>query len=244
MNRDVLVRGFKMVELKRVETLLEKLLQYIDTDKMAIVGGLAIQYLISRAGIKHTTRRFNDLDIMLKTAGAISPNVVKNFLIYHYHPTKKNSFFIAVVDPVLRIKVDIFDWDPPLEDYIVVKFGNYKLKMRSPEDQLVKTVFDLQRISVEKKVDPKQFLDATLLMKIANLKSADNLWKKRNFSDYPGSIVVAYERANTIAKEHPDWIKEYPFKKPKPFLCPECKNTNKFKIAPMKQIYEILGYVE
>lgn len=244
MKKDVLVKGFKTVDSKRIKSHLGKLLPYIDTNKMVIVGGLAIRYLIAQAGIKYPARGFNDLDLMVKTVGAISPKVAKDFLIYHFHYSKKDSFFIALVDPVLKIKVDIFDWRPPLEEYTIVKFGNYKLKMRSIEDQLVKTVSDLQRISSEKRVDPKQFLDATLLMKIANTKFADIIWGKRNFSNYPNSIMSAFDRARDIAKLHPEWVKENPFKKPKPYQCPDCKSTKEFKITPMRQIYEILGYTE
>lgn len=244
MKSDALVSGFNAIDLKRIENHLEKLLPYINTDNLAIVGGLAIRYFLTQGGIKYPTRRFNDVDLMIKTVGEISPKIAENFLIYHYHPPKKGYFFIALVDPVSKIKVDFFDWHPPLEDYIIVKFGKYKLKMRSAEDQLVKTVCDIQRISLEKKVDPKQFLDAKLLMRIADLEFADILWKKRNFSSYPISIVAAYEKANNIALKHPEWVQEHPFKRPKPFNCPDCRSTKEFKITPMGQIYETLGYIE
>lgn len=243
-NNHQLITGFSVRDAKRVRAHLTKLLPYIDTDKMAIVGGLAIRYHLTKAGIKYTVRSFNDLDLMVKEPSDVSPKVSNDFLIYHYHPPKNDSFYIVLVDPVSKTKVDIFNWDPPLEKFINVDFNGYQLKMRSAEDQLVKTVYDIQRISKEKEVDPKQFEDAKLLMQIADLKEADKIWKRKNFKDYPNSLQKAIERANKIATKHPEWIKRDPFKRPKPYRCAACKSTEKFKVTPMKEIYKILGYVE
>ena len=244
MSNNDLISGFNDIDSKRVKIHLVKLLHYINVDKMAIVGGLAIRYLLAKAGIKYPVRDFNDLDIMVKEANDVSAKVSKDFLVYHYHPQIGDSFYIVLIDPESRTKVDIFDWNPPLEDYITVKFEGYKLKMRSVEDQLVKTVYDIQRISTGKKVDPKQFMDATLLRKIANLKKADNLWKKRNYPNYPKSITDAINRANKIAQVHPTWVQKNPFKRLKPYVCTTCQETSDFKITPMVQIYKVLGYVE
>lgn len=243
-NNKQFITGFSVSDTKRVKTHLTKLLPYIDTDKMAIVGGLAIRYLLSKAGVDYPLRSFNDLDLMVENANAVSQTVSNDFLIYHYHPSQNNSFYIVLVDPISRTKVDIFDWNPPLEKYITVEFEGYKLKMRSVEDQLVKTVYDIQRISEEKKVDPKQFEDTKLLMQIVDLKKADKLWRKRNFKGYPGSLEKAIERANKIAKQHPQWLQRDPFKRVEPYHCVACKSTKEFKITPMKEIYKILGYVE
>ena len=242
-NLDSLITDFSVSDAKRVKTHLTKLLPYIDINKMVIVGGLAIRYLLTKAGIKYPIRPFNDLDLMVKEASDVSPKVSNDFLIYHYHPPRNNSFYIVLVDPVSKTKVDIFDWDPPLEEFITVDFKGYQLKMRSTEDQLVKTVYDIQRISEEKKVDPKQFEDTKLLMQIVDLKKANKIWRKRNFKDYPNSLQKAVERANKIAKQHPEWLQRDPFKIAEPYQCVACKSTKKFKITPMKEIYKILRYV-
>ena len=239
-----LITGFSVSDAKRIKTHLTKLLPYINTKKMAIVGGLAIRFHLTKAGISYPVRPFNDLDLMVQDVSDVSSDVSEEFLVYHYHPPKDGSFYIVLVDPVSKTKVDIFNWDPPLEESIIVDFNRYKLKMRGAEDQLVKTVYDIQRISAEKKVDPKQFLDASLLIEIANLTLADKILRKRNYSDYPNSVMAAYERAAIIAKKHPKWLKKFPFKKPKLYRCLDCRSTKKFKITPMRQIYEILGYVE
>lgn len=243
-NKNQLITGFSANDATRVKAHLIKLLPYIDTDKLAIVGGLAIRYHLTRVGMRYPIRPFNDLDLMVKEASAVSPKVSKDFLIYHYHPPKGGSFYIVLVDPVSKTKVDIFDWNPPMEESVTVRFNGYKLKMRSAEDQLVKTVIDIQRISKEQKVNPKQFEDTKLLMQVVDNKKTDKIWMKRKFPYYPNSINEAINKANKIAMQHSEWLLKDPFKRIKPYRCKACRNANGFKITPMKKIYNILGYVE
>jgi len=58
-----------------------------------------------------------------------------------------------------------------------------KFKVVDTEDQLVKTVFDIQRISQENKVDPKQFIDTRLLMKVADMEKANEIWRDREYDN-------------------------------------------------------------
>lgn len=243
-NNDQLITGFSINDTNRISTHLTKLLPYIDTNKMAIVGGLAIRYFLNQSGLKYPVRPFNDLDIKVEKADVVSPQASKEFLVYHYHPPKKGSFYIVLVDPTSKTKVDIFDWNPPVESYITVNFAGYKLKLQSIEDQLVKTVYDIQRISAEANVDPKQFKDTRLLMRVADMDLADKIWKKRNYKNYPKSIYDAIQRAEKIATDHSEWIKEHPFKKPQPYKCEICQDADGFKVEDMRKIYKVLGYVE
>ena len=239
-----LITGFGKSDAKRIKTHLIKLLPHIVINKMAIVGGLTIRYHLAKAGITYPVRPFNDLDLMVRDVSDVSSEVSKDFLVYHYHPPKEGTFYIVLLDPASKTKVDIFNWDPPLEEFITVDFDGYKLKIRSVEDQLVKTVYDIQRISKGKKVDPKQFEDTKLLLKIVDFKKAGKLWRKRNFEGYPSTLHEAIARANKIAKQHPEWLQVNPFKRLKPYHCVFCKMTGKFKITPMEEIYKILKFVE
>lgn len=239
-----LVVGFSEYDKKRVNNCLAKIFPHLNMDKSVVVGGLAIRYHLVNSGLDYPSKKFNDLDLMVEEASVVKLSITKDFLIYHYHPQKGNNFYIVVVDPVNKIKVDIFDYDPPPENLKKVRFDLFKVKIRGIEDQLVKTVFDIQRISEKFKVDPKQFMNTKLLIQIANFKKADLMWKKRRYINYPNSIKDAIDRAFLIAKQHPDWVSEKPFRKPKPYHCLECKSTKNFPITQMSEIYKILGYVE
>lgn len=244
MTNNFTTTGFSSKDRKRIKLFLKKLFPYINLNKCSIVGGLAIRYHLAVSNIPYPTRPLNDIDLMVEEASVVSSLVSKDFYVYHYHPPQNGSFYIVLVDPILKIKVDIFDYSPPLEDPIEVKFNGYKIKIRNVEDQLVKTVFDIQRISKDWPVDPKQFQDTRFLMKIADLKKADKIWQKRNYKNYPKTLLTAINRAEEIAQKHPEWLKEGPVKKPQPYKCQNCKSTARFKVTPMEQVYKILGYVE
>lgn len=235
---------FKEMSLPE-DLFLQKILPHMKKEQFLVVGGLAIRYHLNQHGVTYPLREFNDLDLKAFSIDVIKPSVQKDFLIYHYHPLKNGSFFVALVDPGTKIKVDIFDTTIKHEEYTVLPFHEWKLKIVAIEDQLVKTVYDIGRISEESKVDPKQFSDTDLLLKIANIEKAQKIWGERNYKNYPSSINEAIERAKQIAKEHPEWLKEKPFRRPEPYVCPSCENTSDFKVTPMEEVYKVLGgYVE
>lgn len=239
-----LTSGFASDEANRIDSCLQKLLPHLKEDQITLVGGLAIRYLLTKAGIDYPNREFNDLDLMAQSASVVLPTVAQDFLIYHYHPQIKDNFYIVLVDPETKIKIDIFDNNPVALETVVVPYQGRELRLRSIEDQLTKTVFDIQRISKEKKVDPKQFSDTKLLSSVADMEVADRIWKQRGYTEYPDSIAEAIGRAEEIAKNHPDWVQAKPFRRPKPYKCDDCQDTLGFHVTPMEQIYQILGYIE
>lgn len=238
-----LLQGFSKKEQARITTHLKKLFKYLQLNRTIVVGGLAIRYHMTQAGIEYPKRPFNDLDLVASSAGVVSSNVKNDFLIYHYHKTSKD-FFIALVDPESKTKVDVFDNRMWPRKVVGVQFEGREMLVQSVEDQLVKTILDIQRISEAAKVDPKQFSDARLLMKIAKMDEAEEIWQWRGFEKYPKSLVGAVERAEKIKLEHPEWVKEKPFRRSKLFKCPGCVEVPGFPIVPMEQVYRVLGYVE
>lgn len=238
-----LVKGFSDDESERVEKHLSKLILHLTPNQFVIVGGLAIRYHLHKAGIRYPSRPFNDLDIIAEKVDVVHPDIAKDFLVYHFHQ-KDDFFYFAFVDEETRTKVDIFDWEKPPDKVVEIPFKNGFVKIKSIEDQLATTVYDIQRISDEAKVDPKQFLDAKLLSQVADMRRADELWRKRRKPEYPESISDAIQRAEAIKQEHPEWVKKSPFRKPGPYICSECVNSSDFPLTPMDRVYKLLGYIE
>ncbi len=239
-----LIVGFSETDKARVSTHLEKLLPHLTPHQFALVGGIAIRYYLTQAGIDYPMRAFNDLDMIARSASVVSSSVVDDFLIYHYHPQTEDSFYIVLMDPQSRTKIDIFNYDPAPEKLNPAFLRGQQVDLVSIEDQLVKTALDIRRISEEAMVDPKQFLDVALLMEIADLSEAETIWTNRYFSKFHSSLSDTIRQAQEIARKHPDWLKEKPFRKQNPYVCKDCKSTYDFPITPMEDIYRILGYVE
>lgn len=239
-----LTSSFPPDQAQKVDNLLSKLLPHLQQDRFWVVGGLAIRFHLATHNIDYPVKEFNDLDLKAEHSSVVLPSVTQDFLIYHYHLQPEDHFYIVLIDPETKIKVDIFDPTIPVLRSTTASFQEHTFKLRSPEDQLTKTVFDINRISRQAKVDPKQFTETKLLSQISDMELADQLWKQRHFKEYSPSIQEAIDRAETIAKGHPDWIKQHPFKRPQPYDCPDCISTPNFPLTPMPKIYRILGYVE
>lgn len=243
LNENDLTKGFSEVESIKVEKHLSKLIPHLTPNKFVIVGGLAIRYHLQKAGISYPERPFNDLDIIAENIDVVHTSIINDFLTYHFHQSGK-SFYFAFVDEETSTKVDIFDYEKPPDKVIEVQFNGHTIKVQSVEDQLAKTVFDIQRISAKAKVDPKQFSDARLLAQIADMQRVNVLWKKIRNPEHPESIKDAIQRAELIQQEHPQWVKQGPFKKEGPYICSECVSSSEFPIIPMDKINYLLGYVE
>src|SRR5260221_6345376 len=239
-----LISGFSGSDSKMVDKFLQKLIPHLVESEYLIVGGLAIRYQLHKHGVSYPIGDFNDLDLKANSPHAVKPSVTKDFLIYHYHPLKNRSFFIVLVDPETKIKIDVFDRTIKEEGFEEIVFHGSKIKVVNIEDQLVKTVFDIQRISQENKVDPKQFIDTRLLLKVADMEKANEIWRDREYRQYPTTIHEAIDRAEQIYKEHPEWVVEKPFRHLEPYVCPKCESVSGFPITPMEEIYKILGYTE
>lgn len=238
-----LIVGFNKEEPEKITGHLKRLFPYLKKDQFVIVGGLAIRYHLVNARLDIPIRDFNDLDIITKSENVVSPEVTKDFLIYHHHSDKK-SWYFALVDPISKTKIDIFDNSFWPEKVVKANFEGREIAVQSIEDQLVKTVFDIQRISGQAKVDPKQYFDTRLLMQIADMDRAKKLWRKKAFYKYPDNLLDSIEWAEGVAKEHPEWLQKSPFKKPAPYKCSDCISTVEFPLTPMEDVFKVLGMVE
>lgn len=243
MQEQELITGFSENDSERIGQHLSKLLPHLIPNRFVIVGGLAIRHHLEQAGITYPQRPINDLDIIAEDVTVVKPDIIDDFLVYHFHQDS-NLFYFAFVDEDTRTKVDVFDYSMPPEETVEVSFKGEPVKIVSVEDQLVKTVFDIQRISNEAKVDPKQFLDASLLMQIADMDKANKFWLKKKRPEDPGSITEAIKKAEAIKNAHPNWVTESPFKKTGPYKCKECVVSEKFPLGSMQRIYKILGMIE
>lgn len=244
-NQDMneLIVGLPPENRDKVTIHLKRLLPNLKEGEFIFVGGLAIRHHLIHRGINYPDRGFNDIDIVTKSEDVVTPNVVKDFLVYHHH-NQGHEWYFALVDPLSKTKVDIFDNNFYPERTVEASFEGEVVKIQSIEDQLIKTVFDIQRISESAKVDPKQFLDTRLLMQIADMKLAEKLWRKKAFEKYPDNLYDSIVWAEDTAQEHPEWVQVSPFKKPAPYKCMDCISTPELPLTPMEEIYKVLGMVE
>lgn len=241
---------------------LNKLIPHVDLEDVVFVGGVVSRYHVSTNGLKYPDRPFDDLDAMVSRKETIRPSVINDFLIYHYHlgEDKLNkNIYIVLANGKTKARIDFFDAnDRPSEKIVLVPFGKYKLQIRSIEDQLVELVKDMYRIInvTGFKNKPGYYIDADLLMKIADLDLVQKYWEKKEKKNFiksvvwrdkvakplPDSFIQAYKESTDYAKKHPELVSVDHYRKKELYKCPYCIDTLDFPITPMEKVYKALGY--
>jgi len=237
-----LTLGFSNEDAQRIEGSLKRLGSHLPPDKFVVVGSLAIRYHLLSRNLNYEGGALNDLDLIVEKEEDVEPSITKDFLVYHHHRSAP-LFYFALVDPLSMTKIDIFTKTLPVRT-IKTSVLAAEVNAIGVEDQLVQTAFDIQRISENAKVKPVQIRDAKSLLEIADLELVDRLWRERGFQKYAPTVKAAVGKAEEIAKAHPDWLSENPFRKPKPYVCRECVEDPNFPLAPMEEVYKILGHIE
>ncbi len=245
-KQNKLINGYSKKDKARVDLLLSTLLNHLKPKKFIIVGGVSTRFNSSRVGIKFPIRPLNDIDIIIESREVILPSITRNFLVYHYHPNPSHngSFYIALIFPNTKTKIDFFDYSNKPEKIYRIKYNEHLVQIQSAEDQLVNTVNQIQRISNDDKVDPKQFLDLEFLIKSSNLEKATSIWEIKHRAKYGKGLKDAIQKAKKNANDHPEWLQVKPERKSEPYTCRDCVVTKDFPIAPMETIYKLMGYTK
>lgn len=238
-----LALGFAHQEEEKALGVLTKILPHLAPENIVIVGGLAMRHHWINHELPYQQRPFNDLDLMIKDKSEMHPSITDEFLVYHYHPPRNTSFFAGLVDPETKVQIDIFDYFHPPVEPVTVQVAGFQLQLRGIEDQLTKTVYDLMKIIKGQKLSPKQFTAAKLLMLIADMEKAEQIWSNKYAIKYPFSLQEAMKKVEEEAEIHPENVLENPGRRAV-YVCSECEETPGFPLAPMEEIYTLLGFVE
>lgn len=236
----------------KVEHFFDRLLPNINTDSLVICGSLAIrhgfmkrQVALDVAGVYE----FNDLDALLKDITDIKTTIQKDFLIYHYHdyshkPGHNDDFFLALVDPVTKIKLDLFSYKPYTPfDVDTVLYKGTSLKLRNIDDQLATQVLETAPVLEGSKVPPKWLTSLAQMWRVADPVKVNNYFSKKGANKYTQSCEEVYNMILDHLKNHPEQIVAKSTHRSL-YTCPYCENTDGFTLAPMEEIYKLLGYVE
>lgn len=152
--------------LERLATCLERLMPHLLQNDVAITGGVAIQFGMAETGCTGSRRTLADLDFVASSVEAVGPSASETFLVSHYHVVKTGvpKFMVQLVDPVSRIRIDVFpDLVGSLARTKTVRIGTRYVKMLALEDVLEHKLLTISKASPTAPVDPKHAHDAYAL---------------------------------------------------------------------------------
>lgn len=214
------VAGLSPTAVDRLSRCLERLMPHVQLDSVAITGGVGMQLGMSlRAGMA-LRNDVADLDLVAAATSAIRSTVVGPFLVSHYHVVRPRvpKFMIQLVDPVSRIRVDIFpDLVGSLADARMITCGAHVIPVLPLERIFEHKVHTLSRASRSAPIDPKHVHDARAL--------GDVLGR-------PVPAVPPDALAPDVYGMEADWP------------CERCELSvdSSWPLAPKEQIYELLGW--
>ena len=161
-----MIPAFSPIELDRLSGCLARLISHVRLDSVAITGGVAMQLGMAGLGRQGPCRAIADLDLVAASIGAITSSVVEQFLVSHYHVARPGvpKFMIQLVDPVSKIRVDVFpDLGGSLIDARPVAIREHAFQVLPLERIFEHKVQTLSRASPSAPVDPKHARDARAL---------------------------------------------------------------------------------
>ena len=162
----VLPSGFCESELERLSICLLKLMAHVRQSEVAIAGGVAIQLRLAETGCVGGRTAIADLDLVASSLDSVAPSISETFLVSHYHVVQSGvpKFMVQLVDPVSRIRVDVFpDLVGSLTRARTVQIRTQSVKVLALEDILEHKVQTISKASTLNPVDPKHAEDANTL---------------------------------------------------------------------------------
>src|SRR5262245_21750493 len=102
--------GFSASEETRLALCVDRLASHVDRARIALTGGVAIQLGLAALGKRGPRTRVADLDFVATSIDAVTPRATGTFLVSHFHTVQAGipKFMIQLVDPLTRIRIDIF----------------------------------------------------------------------------------------------------------------------------------------
>lgn len=203
-----------------IHTCLARLMPYVDRARVALTGGVAIELRLSRKpDRKQSVPR--DLDFVARTRDAVDPRVAGDFLVKHYHTPQRGypKFLIQLVDPVSRLRIDIFpDLVGSIERAGWHHVAGTHLRVLDAASILDHKLATLSKASRQTLVEEKHYSDALALAAFC----------RRRLPVIPTAYLVTSEYGSDVDAR-----------------CARCEASRdpRFPLAPNQQILDVLGYV-
>ena len=199
---------------------LDRLTPHVRLNGVAITGGVGMQSGLAGQALQGFRDHAADLDLVAASIDAIASGIVQQFLVSHYHAVRPGvpKFMIQLVDPVSRIRVDVFpDLASSLGDARTIAIGRHSIQVLPLERIFEHKVQTLSRASPSAPIDPRHLHDAHVLAGVLGRAVPAAVPEALAPDAYGIEADWSCERCRLSS--HPDW-----------------------PLAPKNRIFELLGW--
>lgn len=153
----------------RAALCLTRLWPHLRPYAVALTGGLALHLHFQAVGRPSPRQVLADLDLVAADPEAVSPSVTTAFLVNHYHLPQPGyaKFLIQLVDPVTRLRVDVFPHGADaLSGLSSFELDGLRVPVLAPETMLAHKRQVIGKASIDSPVDGKHLRDAIALAEL------------------------------------------------------------------------------
>jgi len=211
-----------------------------------ITGSIAAGWHSLKSGKLVKERKFNDLDIVVKSSHSLRATLREDFLIRHFHPNRgQGKILIMLVDEEYRTRIDVFT---PVSTGLKQRstdcqIGELLFKVVSAEDLLAKLLGSICQIIENEPVEKKYVDSFNGLFEVADVKMMRGVWQEyRKQSDADDFIEAAEATLCSIAA-NPALLQTSGYSQNLNEKCLWCCESAIFPLSSPSRVYEILGYV-
>lgn len=152
---------------------LARLAPFLDLSRVAITGGVALDLQLETPLVRprRSSEHRQDLDFVAAAPDVVSPRVLTDFLVSHYHLPHAGypKFLVQLVDPETRVRVDFLpDVHSFLSEARSAPLAGIPIRVLAPCTILEHKIALLTAASTTHRVDAKHYSDAVALARYCN----------------------------------------------------------------------------
>lgn len=215
------------------------------TEQIIITGSLASSSNLLENN-RQTKIKLNDIDIIVKDLSVFLPSLNNNFLVRHFHPTReKGKILLMLVDEENKLKICCFTPQTAnlTKRLSAIEINGLSCKIVSVEDILAKLLGVIYQIIRDESVEEKYFNHFKRLLAIADLDEAKKVWREYRKETQQFEFEEAVEIIQQKIVADPNLLQPFIYSQNINEKCQWCVKSELFPLAPLTDIYEILGYV-
>ena len=221
-------------DARRVIRVLEKLAHYGLRD-FALTGGLAVEMHRDCPSI----RSLNDVDIVVESFDAIPPALAYGFLFRHIHPDAAHGkTMVQLVDAREALRIDVFRaYGATLARSVA---GPVALVAR--EDLAAREAALLMDLERGIPVPRKHAEDFPRLLHTVDPGRIEAAWREHRKPHDPETFREAAALIVELLQSRQDLLVVPEYSRDTDAVCPQCRETERFRLAAPRTVLSILGY--
>ena len=161
-----MIPGLFDVDADRLSVCLARLTPHLDSDAVALTGGVAMRLGLSALGLQFPRQGLADLDFVATSLDAVRSTAAASFLVSHYHVAGPGvpKFLVQLVDPESCLRIDIFpDLAGSIATAQITAIGPHRVRVLTLASVFEHKLQTLSGASSAHPIDPMHLHDAQVL---------------------------------------------------------------------------------